>query len=96
MRMEKLRAVQVDVSGDASRIIRPRTTYRVGHKTTVHIPFSGDPSIFQFLPSSHILVGLHAHVVEGEVLVDVVYPDDRPLDTTRTPTSSSTVSKPTL
>lgn len=82
VRMEKLRAVQVDVSGDTSRIIRFPPTYRPGHETTVHIPFSGDPGVFQFLPSSHILVELHAHVGEGELLVDVAYPDDRPLDTT--------------
>lgn len=50
--------VQVDVSWDTSRIIRIRPAFVRGYRTPVHIPFSGDPDIFNFLPSSHILVRL--------------------------------------
>ena len=80
--MEQLRAAQVDVSWDSSRPIRSRPVYVPGHKTVVHVPFTGEKDIFHFLPSSHILVQLHARVTDDELLIDIEYPDDRPLDIT--------------
>ena len=80
--MEQLRAAQVDVSWDSSRLIRSRPVYVPGHKTVVHVPFTGEKDIFHFLPSSHILVQLHARVTDDELLIDIEYPDDRPLDIT--------------
>lgn len=78
--MEEPSPTQVDVSWDSSRFIRFRPTYVPGHQTVVHVPFTGEKDIFEFLPSSHILVELHARVAENELLIDVEYPDDKPLD----------------
>jgi hypothetical protein len=80
--MEEPEPAQVDVSWDTSRLIRSRPAYRPGHRTVVHIPFAGEDSIFHFLPSSHLMVELHARVADGELLLDVEYPDDQPLDIT--------------
>lgn len=80
--MEELRPAEVDVSRDSTRLIRFGPTYVPGHKTVAHVPFSGEKDIFHFLPSSHILVELHARVTDDELLVDIEYPDDRPLDIT--------------
>lgn len=79
--MEELRPAQVDVSRESSRLIRSGPTYVPGHKTVAHVPFTGEKDIFHFLPSSHILVQLNARVTDGELLIDIEYPDDRPLDT---------------
>ena len=80
--MDESVPVQVDVSSDTSRIIRIRPALVRGYRTPVHIPFSGDPDIFGFLPSSHILVQLHAEVGDGELVLNVEYPEDRPVDIT--------------
>ena len=77
--MEELRPAQVDVSSESSRLIRSRPTFIPGHTTVVHVPFAGEKDIFHFLPSSHILVQLHARVTDDELLIDIEYPDDRPL-----------------
>ncbi len=74
--------VQVDVSWDTSRIIRIEPVFVRGYLTPAHIPFSGDPDIFNFLPSSRILVQLHAEVGDGELVLNVEYPEDRPADIT--------------
>jgi len=80
--MEELRPAQVHVSWDSSRLIRFAPTYVPGHETVAHVPFTGDKDIFRFLPSSHILVQLHARVADDELLIDIHYPDDHPLDIT--------------
>jgi hypothetical protein len=80
--MAEPEVIQVDVSGDVSRIIRMRPAYVAGHRVKVHIPFTGDGGVFDYLPSSHILVELFATVGEQELIKEIIYPDDNPADIT--------------
>ena len=80
--MEEPEPVQVDVSGDVSRIIRVHSAYVPGHTVKVHVPFTGDGGVFDFLPASHIMVELYAVVGEQELIKEITYPDDRPSDIT--------------
>jgi hypothetical protein len=80
VRMEEPEPAQVDVSWEASRLIRLRPRYVPGHRTVVHVQFVGDDDIFQFLPSSHVLVELHARVGDQELLLEIEYPDKPPPD----------------
>jgi hypothetical protein len=78
--MEDPEAVQVDVSWDRTRFIRVSPTYVPGHRTVVHIPFSGEEEVFHLVSSTHIMRELHARIESGELLLDIEYPDDRPPD----------------
>lgn len=78
VRMEEPEPAPVDISWETSRLIRLRPAYVPGHRTVVHIPFAGDEDLFQFLPSSHVLVALHARVGDQELRLDVEYPDSPP------------------
>lgn len=63
-------AVQVDVSWDHfRRVIRDpsRPAYVPGHRTLVHIPFSGEKDVFKLRPSSYTLNPPHAWVADGEL-----------------------------
>ena len=79
--MDEPAAAQVDVSWDHfSRAIldRSRPAYVPGHRTVVHIPFSGDKNVFNLRPSSYTLNPPHAQVADGELQLAIEYPDDRP------------------
>ncbi len=81
--MEEPKPVQVDVSGDHyRRFIRDpsQPAYVPGHRTIVHIPFSGEKHVFQLRPSSYTLNPPHANVSDGELRFVIEYPDDRPAD----------------
>jgi hypothetical protein len=81
--MDEPQPVQVDVSWDHfSRFIPDpsRPTYVPGHRTTVHIPFSGEKHVFRLRPSSYTLNPPHAHVADGDVQLVVEYADDRPVN----------------
>jgi hypothetical protein len=71
----------VDVSWDHfRRVIRDpsRPAYVPGHRTLVHIPFSGEKDVFKLRPSSYTLNPPHAWVADGELQLLVEYPDDTP------------------
>jgi len=79
--MDAPKPVRVDVSWDHHRrFIRDpsRPTYVPGHRTIVHIPFSGEKHVFQLRPSSYTLNPPHANVSDGELRLVVEYPDDNP------------------
>jgi len=83
--MDEPAATPVDVSWDHfNRLIRDpsRPAMVAGHRTVVHIPFSGDKNVFQLRPSSYSLNPPRAVVGDLELLLPLEYPDDRPLDIT--------------
>lgn len=79
--MDPPKDVQVDVSWDHFRraIMDPsRPAYVPGHRTVVHIPFTGDKTIFSLQPSTYTLNPPRADVGEGEMRLVVEYPSDTP------------------
>lgn len=79
--MDEPKPVQVDVSWDhRRRFIRDpsRPAYVPGHRTIVHIPFSGEKHVFRLRPSSFTLNPPHANVSDGELRLVIEYPDDNP------------------
>lgn len=81
--MDPPQDVQVDVSWDHFRraIMDPsRPTYVPGHRTVVHIPFSGDKTIFSLQPSTFTLNPPRADVGDGELRLVIEYPSDTPAD----------------
>lgn len=79
--MDDPRAVQVDVSGDQSRIFgRNFPMVVAGHRTVVHIPFMGEADVFHHKPSTHLMRSFQAGIGDGELLLPIEYPDDRPID----------------
>ena len=83
--MDEPKSVQVEVSWDhfTRAIDDPSQPAHVpGHRTVVHIPFTGDKAIFSLRPSTFDLNPPRADVADGELRHVVVYPDDRPLDIT--------------
>jgi len=80
IKMEDPEPAQVDVSWDRTRFIRVSPTYVPGHRTVVHIPFTGEEEVFHLVPSTHIMRELHARIDSGELLLDIEYPDNRPPD----------------
>lgn len=82
--MDAPQDVKVDVSGDFRRaIIDPdEPVYVPGHRTTVHIPFSGDKSVFSLTPSSYNHNPPRADVADDELQLVIEYPNDDPADIT--------------
>jgi hypothetical protein len=81
--MEESENVQVDVSWDHFRraIIDPsQPAYVPGHRTVVHIPFSGDKSIFSLTPSTFTYNPPRADVAQDELRLVVEYPSDSPVN----------------
>jgi hypothetical protein len=79
--MDRPKDVQVDVSWDHFRraITDPsRPTYVPGHRTVVHIPFTGDKTIFSLQPSTYTLNPPRADVGDGELRLVIEYPSDTP------------------
>jgi hypothetical protein len=79
--MDPPEAVQVDVSWDHfRRVIRDpsRPAYVPGHRTLVHIPFSGEKDVLKLRPSSYTLNPPNAWVADGELQLVVEYADDTP------------------
>jgi len=81
--MDMAKDVQVDVSWDHFRraITDPsRPAYVPGHRTAVHIPFTGDKTIFSLKPSSYDLNPPRADVADTELRLVIEYPSDTPAD----------------
>jgi hypothetical protein len=81
--MDEPRNVKVDVSWDHFRraIIDPsEPVYVPGHQTVVHIPFTGDKTVFSLKPSSYTLNPPRADVGDGELRLLIEYPSDTPVD----------------
>jgi hypothetical protein len=55
-----------------------RPAYVPGHRTVVHIPFSGDKTIFSLQPSTYTLNPPRADVSDGELRLVLEYPSDTP------------------
>ena len=78
---DEMESVQVDVSWDNFRraITDPsRPVYVPGHRTTVHIPFSGERDLFLLRPSQYTFNPPRAEVAQAELRLPVEYPDDAP------------------
>ena len=83
--MDAPQDIKVDVSWDTfgRAIIDPdEPVYVPGHRTVVHIPFTGDQSVFSLRPSSFNLNPPRADVAAGELRLVVEYPSDRPANIT--------------
>jgi hypothetical protein len=80
MKMEPSEPTQVDVSKDR----RYHGRNGPGHRTVVHVPFSGEPAVFQHTPTSFTLSECRARLREDadELLLEVVYADGSPLSIT--------------
>jgi hypothetical protein len=81
--MDEPQPAQVDVSWDHFRraIDDPsQPTYVPGHRTVVHIPFTGDKAIFHLRASRFSSNPPRADVAAGELRLVVEYPDDAPAD----------------
>lgn len=76
--MDDPKPCQVDVSWDQTRLIRVRPALVPGHRTTVHIPFTGEKDVFHLVPSTHIMRNLHAGISDSELRLKIEYPDDSP------------------
>jgi hypothetical protein len=75
------RACQVDVSYDHMRYFGSSPPFVAGHRTTVHLPFKGDPDLFKMQPSTFTISGNpRALLGSRELQMEVEYPDDRPAD----------------
>ena len=77
--------IKVDVSWDTigRAIIDPsEPVYVPGHRTVVHLPFTGDKSVFSLKPSSFNFSPPRADVADGELRLVVEYPSDRPVSIT--------------
>lgn len=74
--------VQVDVRHDQMRGIldRSRPAFYPGYRVKVHIPFSGDATVFKLQPSSFTFNPPRAHVGSNELTDTVEYPHDGPVD----------------
>jgi hypothetical protein len=72
---------QVDVSYDHMRYFGSTPPFVAGHRTIVHLPFSGDPDLFQMQASTFTIGGTpNATVLAGRLDLEIEYPDDRPAD----------------
>lgn len=81
--MDPPKDVQVDVSWDHFNraIMDPsQPAYVPGHRTVVHIPFTGDKSVFSLQASTRSLSPPRADVANGELRLVVEYPSDSPKD----------------
>jgi hypothetical protein len=81
--MDEPKAVQVDVSWDHFNraIFDPSTpTYVPGHRTVVHIPFTGEEHVFKLQASTRSLNPPRADVASAELRLVIEYPDDNPAD----------------
>jgi hypothetical protein len=81
--MDEPKNVQVDVSWDHFRraiFDTSEPVYVPGHRTVVHIPFSGDKAIFSLKPSTYTLNPPRADVGSGELRLVIEYPSDTPVN----------------
>jgi hypothetical protein len=81
--MDEPGAIRVDVSWDHFRraITDPsRPTYVPGYRAVVHVPFDGDANVFSLRPNTFTTVLPHALIRSGEVIIDIEYPQDTPVD----------------
>jgi len=62
---------QIDVSGDPTRFIRDRSRpfYKTGTEVTIHVPFQGDPGLFDVQPTSFNLNPPFGDVEDHELLL---------------------------
>jgi|SRR5881394_197636 len=73
--------VEVDVSWDRSRYFSTAPPFVEGHRTKIHLPFSGDEVLLRMRPSRYPLSGSpRAGIRRDELLRSVEYPDDAPLN----------------
>jgi hypothetical protein len=73
--------IKFDVSGYPGRDIRGSGPFYVnGIRVVVHVPFTGEPDMFKFTPNTRDWNPPSAAVGKGEVLVEVDYPADSPID----------------
>lgn len=80
MKMEPSEPTQVDVSKNR----RYHGRNAPGHRTVVHVPFSGERAVFEHTPTSFTLSECRARLREDadELLLEVVYADGSPLSIT--------------
>lgn len=81
--MSPSEAAQVDVSWDSFMRNIPdpsRPAYVPGHRTVVHIPFTGEADVFKARPNPHSMTYPEADGRNGELLLVIEYPDDRPVN----------------
>jgi hypothetical protein len=81
--MDEPRAIKVDVSWDHFRRAIPdpsRPVYVPGYRAVVHVPFDGDANVFTLRPNTYTTVLPHALIRSGEVIIEIEYPQDTPVD----------------
>lgn len=78
--MDDPQSVWIDVSKDPSAIPRPDGSIPParGHRTVIHIPYTGDGTIFQLRPTNFTMNPPRGAVTSNELLLVVEYPDYRP------------------
>jgi hypothetical protein len=79
--MDPPEEIKVDVSWDYHRrAIRDpsRPAFIPGHRVVVHIPFTGDRSVFSLTPNTRNYNPPRARVGEGELVQVIEYPHDTP------------------
>ncbi len=81
--MDEPEPVQVDVSWDHfGRVISDpsRPAYVPGHRTVVHVPFTGEKDALHLRPSQYTLNPPRGAVGDGELRLVIEYPDNTPAD----------------
>ncbi|HTU77913.1 MAG TPA: hypothetical protein VMF09_04065 [Solirubrobacteraceae bacterium] len=73
---------QVDVRHDSSRVIRDpsRPALVPGTRVRIHVPFDGDGEVFGKMASTRSWNPPVAEVEANELIFDLSWPDDRPMD----------------
>lgn len=79
--MDYPEACQIDDSAWPGRDVGYGSSYVEGHRTTVHLPFSGDGDTLRMQPSRYHFGPKPSAEIHGDRLdVSIEYPDDRPID----------------
>ena len=72
---------QVDDSHWPGRDVGYGSPLTAGHRTTIHLPFSGDGETLRMQPNAyHFGPRPQAEIGSGELRASIQYPDDRPFD----------------
>jgi hypothetical protein len=73
--------IRIDVGYDPGRSFFPDSDTRIaGTRIVVHIPFKGDPAVFQLHPSEFTFNPPRGRVHHNELLLTIEYPNDSPRD----------------
>jgi hypothetical protein len=79
--MDQPEPCQVDDSHWPGRDVGYGSPLTAGHRTTIHLPFSGDGETLKMQPNAyHFGPKPQAEIGSGELRASIQYPDDRPFD----------------